>query len=99
MNSLTYGTVGPHNKGSHWIEVRANLQNYTSINDDSVHFNVTFYELETIMEMEDLKYTLEEDEIVVQVPEPVFVPHLHLINDTNVKYFGYGDDVLIKYSV
>ena len=79
------------------IEVRANLQNYTTIIDESVNFNVTFYKLETDMELVDLKYTLEEDEIFVQIPQPVFDPELHQTDGADDS--GDGDGGTVKYSV
>ena len=80
------------------IEVQANLQNYTSIKNDTLQFNVTFYKLNSDISLNDLKYVLEEESVNVTIPLPRFIPPLHTTPELTDSS-GFGDGAVILYGV
>lgn len=74
------------------------MQNYTSIKNDTLQFNITYYQLNTDISLNDLKYVLEDDPINVTIPLPIFNPPLHNTpNATNPG--GIGDGAVVFYGI
>ena len=91
---IKYGSTQNWHAGSHELELKGALRNYTSIYDDRARIQLTLYRLTSSLKILNHRYMLKMPTMKIEVPTPAFYPELH--PSRNPKTGKSGNEIITQ---